>query len=234
MGEDITLNVRLSPANAAALVEMLKDRAGTEQGFATAPTETVSSILTALDAATSQKASDLSAFVAVADEARQALGQAVESLAQAHAAFEISLAKHEEPEAFAASAAIRVGETNLQRAQAVYDTASGRAVEAKAESAETNRRIAYARSQRTHDEALIALRRYEPLAFEMLKLFSTLSAHADLALADVEAADKARISPNAAKAVHHLKTVLEEQRRGHAEAVTRHVLKALAELEPAE
>ena len=64
----------------------------------------------------------------------------------------------------------------------------------------------------------------------MLKLFSILTIHADLALADVEAADKARISPHAANAVRHLKSVLEEHKRGHAEAVTRHVLEALHEL----
>jgi hypothetical protein len=65
----------------------------------------------------------------------------------------------------------------------------------------------------------------------MLKLFSILTMHADLALADVDAADKARINPHAAKAVRHLKTVLEEHKQGHAEAVTRHILEALRELE---
>jgi hypothetical protein len=50
-------------------------------------------------------------------------------------------------------------------------------------------------------------------------------------MADVEAADKARISPHAAKAVRHLKTVIEEHKRGHTEAVMRNVLMALGELE---
>jgi hypothetical protein len=179
----------------------------------------------------SQKTSNLSSVVTAEDEARHALAQAVESLAQAHPAFATSLASEGENESSAASTAIGVEESKLQRAQAAYDNAAGRALEAKAEGAETNRRTAYAQSQRTHDEALLALRRYEPLTLEMLKLFSILTMHADLVLADVEAADKARISPHAAKAVRHLKIVLEEHGKGHAEAVTRHVLEALRQLE---
>jgi hypothetical protein len=55
--------------------------------------------------------------------------------------------------------------------------------------------------------------------------------HADLAEADVEAAERARFNPHAANAVRHLKTALEEHRQSHAEAVTRHVVEALHQLE---
>ena len=260
MMEDITLNIELKLAHAAVLLEILNRRTETLQrtenhegpealSVATQEKEAISAILMALDAAMkthrgaapramtpilqplSQKTSRLPSVVAAEEEARRALAQAVESLAQAHAAFATSLASEGEIDASAVSAAIGVEETKLQRAQAAYDSAAGRALEAKAEGAETNRRAAYAQSQRAHDEALSALRQYEPLALEMLKLFSILTIHADLALADVEAADKARISPHAANAVRHLKTVLEEHKRGHTEAVTRHVLEALRQLE---
>jgi hypothetical protein len=50
------------------------------------------------------------------------------------------------------------------------------------------------------------------LALEMLKLFSVLSMHTDLALADEEAADKARINPHRANVVDHLNSALDEHR----------------------
>lgn len=237
MGEDLTLNVKFTRAHAALLLGILNERfealqrSENHEGSETQEKDAISAIIAALDAATRQRTSNLSSLTAAEDEAREALAQAVENLAHAHVVFETSLASKQEAQSFAASAAIGVEESKVQRTQATYDTAAGRTLEAKAESAETNRRIAYAQSERAHDEALLALRRYEPLALEMLKLFSILTMHADRAMADVEAADKARISPHAAKAVHHLKTVIEEHRRGHAEAVMRNVLMALGELE---
>ncbi|WP_156967638.1 hypothetical protein [Methylosinus sp. PW1] len=88
-----------------------------------------------------------------------------------------------------------------------------------------------ARSERAHDEAVIALRQYEPLALEMLKLFSLLSVHADLALADVEAADKDRINPHTASAVRHRESALAEHKQSHVEGVAKHIAEALHELE---
>jgi UDP-glucose 4-epimerase len=164
-------------------------------------------------------------------DAHRALAQATESLARAHAVFAASLASAGEIESSAAAAAIGVEETKLQRAQATYDDAAERVMERKAEDSEVNRRAAYAQSKRAHDEALSALRRYEPLALEMLKLFSVLTMHADLAQADVEVADKARINPHARKAVGHLKAALEEHKLSHPDAVTKHIEDALHHLE---
>ena len=260
MDENITLNVTLSCANAGALTQFLKRRLETLQGVenpdgsealaeATQERDAIVAILMALEAAVnpqrhagpramkpvlerlSQKISKLPFLDSAEEEARRALAQATESLAQAHTAFAASLASESEIESFPASAANGVEEIKLQRAEAAYDNAAGRAMERKAEDAEVNRRAAYVQSQSAHDEALSALRQYEPLALEMLKLFSVLAMHADLALADVEAADKARISPHAANAVRHLKTALEEHKQSHTEAVTTHVVEALHQLE---
>jgi hypothetical protein len=86
-------------------------------------------------------------------------------------------------------------------------------------------------AERAHDEAVAALRQYEPLALAMLKLFSVLSAHADLALADVEAADKARINPHKANAVRHLESALAEHKQNHVEGVAKHIAEALHHLD---
>jgi hypothetical protein len=257
MDEDITLNVTLSRANAAALLKILNRRVETLQRVenhdgpealaeATQEKDTIVTILMALEAAVktrrdggahamkpilellSQKTSKLPSLEAAEEEARRALAQATESVAQAHAAFVASLSSDREIES---SAAIGVEELKLQRAQAVYDNAAERVLEAKGQDAEAKRRAAYARSQRAHDEAVAALRQYEPLALEMLKLFSVLAMHADLALADVDAAERARFNPHTANAVRHLKTALEEHRQSHAEAATRHVVEALHQLE---
>lgn len=260
MDENITLNVTLSRPNVATLLQTLNRRVEMLQGVenhdgsqalaeAKQEKEAIIAILMALEAAVkthrqagiramgpilellSQKTSKLPSLKSAEEEARRALEQATESLAKAHAAFAASLASEREIEASAASAAIGVEETKLQRAQAAYDDAARGALEARAEDAEASRRAAYAESQRAHDEALSALQRYEPLALEMLKLFSVLTMHADLALADVEAADKARINPHAANAVCHLRTALEEHKQSHTEAVTKHVVEALHQLE---
>ena len=260
MDENITLNVTISRANAGALTQFLKRRLETLQGVenhdgsealaeATQERDAIVAILMALEATVnphrhagtratksvlerlSQQISEVPSLESAEKDARRALAQATESLAQAHAAFAASLASESEIESSTASAVIGVEEIKLQRAQAAYDNAAGRVMERKAEDAEVTRRAAYAQSQRAHDEALSALRRYEPLALEMLKLFSVLAMHADLALADIEAADKARISPHAANAIRHLKTALEEHKQSHTEAVTKHVVEALHQLE---
>jgi Arc/MetJ family transcription regulator len=165
------------------------------------------------------------------EEARTSLAEAVENLAQAESAFEESLAHGNENSQRTALAALSAGETRLQGSQAAYDAASRNSLDAKAERAEGNRRAAYAKSEKAYDEALAALRAYEPMAQEISKLFRILSFHTDLALADTEAADAARISPHAASAADHLKKVLEEQKMGHSETVTKHVVAALHELE---
>ncbi|KAF2989704.1 hypothetical protein OGR47_00965 [Methylocystis sp. MJC1] len=171
------------------------------------------------------------ALEAAKEEARTSLAQAIENLAQTQSAFAESLAHGSESSQRAASAAIGAEETRLQGSQAAYDAAAGKALEATAEDAERNRRAAYAKSEKAHGEALAALRAFEPLAHEMSKLFRILSFHADLALADTEAADKARISPHAANAADYLQKALQKQKLGHSEAVTKHVLAALHELE---
>lgn len=168
---------------------------------------------------------------AAKEEARTNLAQAIENLAQAQSALAESLAHGSESGQRTASAAISAEETRLQGAQGAYDAAAGKALAAKAESAERNRRAAYAKSEKAHDEALAALQRYEPMAQEMLKLLQVLSFHTDLALADTEAADEARISPHAANAADHLQKVLQAQKLGHSKAVTKHVIAALHELE---
>ncbi len=257
MEENITLNVTLSRANAAALLKILNRRVETLQGVenhdgpealaeATQEKDTIITILMALDAAVkthrhagtramkpilellSQKTSKLPSLEAAEEEACRALAQAAESAAQAHAAFAASLSSGREIES---SAAIGVEELKLQRAQAAYDTATERVLEAKGQDAEANRKAAYAQSQRAHDEAVAALRQYEPLALEMLKLFSVLAMHADLALADVEVAERARINPHTKNAAGHLKTALEQHGQNHAEAVIKHVMEALHQLE---
>jgi hypothetical protein len=167
----------------------------------------------------------------IKEEARTSLAQAVENLAQAESTFEESLAHGSESNQRTALAALSAGETRLQGSQAAYDAASRKSLEAAAESAEGNRRAAYAKSEKAYDEALAALRAYEPLAQEISKLFRILSFHTDLALADTEAADAARISPHAANVADHLQKVLQEQKLGHSQAVTKHVLAALHELE---
>jgi hypothetical protein len=168
---------------------------------------------------------------AAKEEARINLVQAIENLAQAQNALAESLARGSENGQRAAAAAISAEETGLKGSQAAYDAAAEKALEAKAESAERKRRVAYAKSEKAYGEALAALRRYEPMAQEMIKLFQVLSYHTDLALADIEAADEARISPHAANAADHLQKVLQEQKLGHSEAVTKHALAALHELE---
>lgn len=166
----------------------------------------------------------------IKEEARISLAQAVKNLAQVESTFEESFA-HGESNRRTALAALSAGETRLQGSQAAYDAASRNALEAAAESAEGNRRVAYAKSEKAYDEALAALRAYEPLAQEISKLFKILSFHTDLALADTEAADAARISPHAANAADHLKKVLQEKKLDLPESVTKHVLAALHELE---
>ncbi|WP_330084068.1 hypothetical protein [Methylocystis iwaonis] len=167
----------------------------------------------------------------IKEEARISLAQAVKNLAQVESTFEESFAHGSESNQRTALAALSAGETRLQGSQVAYDAASRKSLEAAAESAEGNRRAAYAKSEKAYDEALAALRAYEPLAQEISKLFRILSFHTDLALADTEAADAARISPHTANAAGHLKKVLQEQKMGLPESVTQHVLAALHELE---
>lgn len=258
MDENITFNVTLSRTNAAALLKTLNRRVEKLQGVenhdgpevlaeATREREAIIAVMMALEAAVktdsqagtramkpilellSQKTLKLPTLEAAEAEARRALAQATESLAQAHAAFAASLSSESEIESAAGSAAIGAGEIQLQRAEEAYDEAAGRVLEEKGEEAEAKREAAYAQSQRAHDEAVAALRQYEPLALEMIKLFSVLAMHADLALGDVEAASKA--NPHTAKAIGHLKTALEEGRQNHAAAATKHVVEALHQLE---
>jgi hypothetical protein len=118
MVEDIMLNVKLSRADAGVLLEILNHRAETLQrtenhdgpealSAATQEKDAISAILMALDAAmnTHRRAgpramkpilqletSKLPSLVAAEEKARRALAQAVESLAQAHAAFVTLLA----------------------------------------------------------------------------------------------------------------------------------------------
>lgn len=259
MDENATLNVTLSRENAAALVRILNRHAETLQraenhvgsealAEATRERDAIVAILAALEAAAktrnegtramrpilellSQKGSNAPSLKAAEQVARRALAQATESLAQAHAAFAASLEGGSEIASSAASATVRAEEIKTQRAEAAHHNAVERAMEGQAKNAEAKRRAAYEQSQRAHDEALSVLQRYEPLALEMLKLFSALTMHADLALADVEAAEKARLNPHAANAVAHLKTALEEHKRSHGEAVAKHVVEALHQLE---
>lgn len=259
MDEHITLSVTLTRPNAATLLETLSRRVETLRGMenqddpetaaeAKQEKDVVSVVLTALEAAVkthrcartsatkpmpellSQKISNLPSLEAAEEEARHAFAQAAESLTL-YAAFAASASSEKEAESSAASAAIAVEELKLQRAQAVYENAAERVLEAKAQDAEAKRNAVYAKSQRDHDEAVAALRRYEPLALEMLKLFSVLAVHADLALANVEAAEKARIDPHTANAVRHLKSALEEHKQSRAEAATEHIIGALHQLE---
>jgi hypothetical protein len=177
---------------------------------------------------------DTPALESAKEESRINLAQAIDELAQAESAFVESLAHGSESVQRMASAAVDAQETRLRGAQAMYDAAAGNALEATAESAERNRRLAYTKSEKAHDEALAALRAFEPMAQELSKLFRILSFHADLALADTEAADRARISPHAANAADHLQKILQQQKLGHSEAVTKHALAALHELELAQ
>jgi hypothetical protein len=260
MDDNITLNIMLSRTNAAKLLETLNRRVESLQGeakdagpdaaaAAQQEKEAIIAILMALEAAVktrrdagtramkpiiellSQKTTQLPSLEAAEQEARRSLAQASESLAQAHAAFAASFSSQGETAPSAASAAIDAGELELQRAQAAHEKAGEQVGEAKAQEAEASRKAAYALSQRSHDDALAALRQYEPLALEMLKLFSVLTMHADLALADVEAADKARINPHTATAVRHLRSALEEHKQSHAEAAAKHIAEALHQLE---
>jgi hypothetical protein len=225
MKENSALNLSLSRETAAFLLDLL-NRAETPPGDE--KKDAIRDVITAALHTPQQPPLE-----AAKEEARTNLAQAIENLAQAQSALAESLAHGSESGQRTASAAISAEETRLQGSQAAYDAAAGKALEAKAESAERNRRAAYAKSERAYDEALAALRRYEPMAQEMLKLFQILSFHTDLALADTEAADEARISPHAANAADHLEKVLQEQKLGHSEAVTKHVLAALHELERA-
>jgi hypothetical protein len=164
------------------------------------------------------------------EEARASLQRSTEKVAQAQSALAEALHHGSERDQRTASAVIDAEETRLRGSQAAYEAAAGRALDATAESAEGKRRAAYAKSEKAHKESLLALQGYEPLAQEMSKLFRVLSFHADLAMADVEAADAARISPHVANAADHLKKIIQEQERGDADAVTKHALAALQEL----
>ncbi len=223
MKENSALNLSLSRETAAFLLDLLS-RAETPPGD-----EKKDALRDMIRAAlhTPQQ----HPLEAAKEEARTNLAQAIENLAQAQRALAESLAHGNESGQRTASAAVSAEETRRQGSQAAYDAAAGKALEAKAESAERNPRTAYAKSEKAHGDALAALQRYEPMAQEILKLFQVLSFHSDLALADTEAADEARISPHAAKAADDLRKVLQEQKLGHSEAVTKHVLAALHELE---
>lgn len=252
MDDKITLT--LTRANAAALIYTLNRRVealqvendtGPERSAeATREKEAIIAVLMALEAAlkTHRRAETRAigpildllkrpSLEAAEEEARHALAQAIENLAQAHAAFAASLSSESEIESAAASAAIGVEEIKLQRAQAAYDNAAARAEEAKGEDAEAKRKAASAQARRARDEAVAALRQYEPLALRIIELFSLLAMHADVALADVEESEQARIDPHTAEAVGHLKAALEEGRQSHAEAATKHVMEALHQLE---
>jgi hypothetical protein len=223
MKENFGLNLSFDRKSAALLVDLLS-RAETQPGDE-AKDALREMIKTALHTPPQPS------LEVAKEEARTGLAQAIDALAQAQITFAEAIAHAGESGQHTASAMVSAEETKLQGAQAAYDIAAERALEARAETAEGNRRAAYAKSEKAHDEALAALRCYEPLALEMLKLFKILSFHSDLALADIEAADDARISPHAANAANHLRKVLQEQKLGHSEAVTKHVLAALHELE---
>jgi hypothetical protein len=260
MDDNITLELTLRSADVTALVEILNRRVEILQqienhdGSETTPyakreKDTIIAVLMALESAVEMRrdartsgmapivetlaggSRQLPSLEAAEDEARRTLAQATESLARAHAAFVASVAGHEGSASSGAPSPIEVEERELRRAQAAHEDAAERLSDAKRRDAETARKIAYARSERAHDEAVTALRQYEPLALEMLKLFSLLSVHADLALADVEAADKARIDPHTASAVRRLESALAEHKQGHVEGVAKHVAEALHELE---
>lgn len=260
MDENITLSVTLSRANAARLLETLNCRVETLRDVenhdgSKAATEAkqekdaIIAISMALEAAVkthrqagtraakptlelpSEKASKLPSLETAEEEARRALAQATESLAEAHAAFTAAVSSQRETKSSAASMAVGVEERKLQRAQAAHENAAERVLDAKGQDAEAKRTAAYAQSQRTHDEAVTALRQYEPLALEMLKLFSVLAIHADLALADIEVAEKARTNPHTSNAVRHLKSALDEHQQSHTEAATKHIAEALHQLE---
>ena len=160
MDQNITLNVELSRENAATLLRTLNRRVEMLQGAENhdgsqalaelkQEEEAIIAMLIALEAAVktdrqagtpmepirellSEKTSKLPSLVLAEEEARRALGQATESLAQAHAALATSLVSQRS----AASAAIGFEETKLQRAQAAHDDAARRALEARAEHAE--------------------------------------------------------------------------------------------------
>jgi hypothetical protein len=260
MDEHITLELTLRRADITALLEILNRRVERLQqienndGCETIPNakqekDAIIAVLMALESAVKMRRDartpsmtpivetlargswQLPSLEAAEDEARQTLAQATETLARAHAAFVASLAGHGESGSSAASEAITAEEQELRRAQAAHEKAAERLSDAKRKDAEIARKIAYARSERAHDEAVAALRQYEPLALEMLKLFSVLSAHADLALADVEAADMARINPHTASAVRHLESALAEHKQSHVEGMAKHIAEALHELE---
>lgn len=175
-------------------------------------------------------ASKLPALERAEADARGALNRAMENLAKANAAFAASISTGGETGPAETSQAVSAGQVELDRAKSAYDVAAGRVRQEKGREAEERRMAAYAQSQRAHDEAIAALRKYEPLVLEMLKLFSVLTLHSDLALGDVEAADKARTDPRMAKAIAHLEAALDAQRHDHAEAVTKHVTEALHQL----
>ncbi|WP_281931216.1 hypothetical protein [Methylocystis iwaonis] len=223
MKENSTLNLSFSREAAAVLLDLLS-QAETPPGDE--KKDALRDIIKAALYAPQQPTLE-----EIKEEARTSLAQAVKNLAQVESTFEESFAHGSESNQRTALAALSAGETRLQGSQAAYDAASRNALEAAAESAEGKRRAAYAKSEKAYDEALAALRAYEPLAQEISKLFRILSFHTDLALADTEAADAARISPHAANAADHLKKVLQEQKPGLPESVTKHVLAALHELE---
>jgi hypothetical protein len=163
-------------------------------------------------------------------EARLGLAKSTEKLAEAQSALADALGHGSESDQRTASAVFDTEETKFRGSQAAFETAAGRVLNATAESAEGERRAAYAKSQKAHDEALAALQGYKPLADEISRLFRILSFHADLAMADVEAADAARISPHVRNAADHLEKLIQEQKLGHTAAVTEHALAALREL----
>jgi hypothetical protein len=166
-------------------------------------------------------------------EAREALTGATDKLAQARAALSSSLATEGEERATEAAEAVGAKEAQLDLAQSTYDEAAGRVREAKGREAEDKRIAAYARSQRAHDEAIAVLRKYEPLALEMLKLFGVLSAHTDLALADVEAAEEARTDSRTTKAIGRLEAALQAHGQNQTEEVRQNLTEALRELKSA-
>ncbi|MGJ0508966.1 MAG: hypothetical protein ACR652_17940 [Methylocystis sp.] len=166
----------------------------------------------------------------VKEEARVSLAQSTEMLAQAQRTLADALDHGTKVDQHTASTVVSARETRVRGSQAAYEAAVGEVLDAAAQGAEGERRIAYAKSQKAHDEALAALQGYEPLAQEISKLFRILSFHADLAMADVEAADAARISPHVANAADHLEKLIQEQKLGHADTVTKHALAALHEL----
>lgn len=176
--------------------------------------------------------SKLPALERAETQAREALTRAMENLAEAHAAFASSLSAVGDRDTAAASEMVSAGEVELDLAKSAYNEATGRVQQAKGREAEEGRVDAYARSQKAHDEAIVVLQKYEPLALELLKLFSVLSAHADLALADVAATEKARADPRIVDVVARLEAALDADKQGKTEGVRENVTEALRRLKP--